>query len=241
MSSGRNSRALCPWEGECALGEHDTPLLVAHRLPRAGCVQAAGTWYLVLLDEPGGGCFISTTVLIVHQRLLFLYPVLQLRCSQKALPGIRPPHPDDVSWDPPPTLGDIALGFPAACTKDSVPVGDLPASGPGFCQLTRPPERPSSCRPPSQCDPGGSPCPTCWRATACCRHWACASHVRSSSAQRPSSFWHCSRTREASGCPEAARLCPEPSTCCTCPWWALISAPSSCHRMGWGLLPLGFP
>lgn len=98
----------------------------------------------------------------------------------------------------------------------------------------RPSERPGSCRPHSQSRPACCLRPTCWRATACCRHWARASHARSSSAQRPSSFWHCSRTRGAWGCPEAARLCPEPSTRCTCPWWAFTSSQSSCHRTGGG-------
>lgn len=78
-----------------------------------------------------------------------------------------------------------------------------------------------------------TPCPrhpTCWRVAACCRPWARASHACSSSAQRPSSFWHCSVMCWASGCLEAARFHPEPSTRCICPRWAFTSAWSSCHR-----------
>lgn len=36
------------------------------------------TWYLVLLNEPEGGCLVSAIVLTAHQRLLLLHPALQL-------------------------------------------------------------------------------------------------------------------------------------------------------------------
>lgn len=76
--SGSKSRALCllvvdvPFGNVTTLSSWliDTLVQTVRRMP--------GTWYLVLPNEPGSGCLVSTIVLTAHQWPFLLHAVLQL-------------------------------------------------------------------------------------------------------------------------------------------------------------------